>query len=148
MTFRFRLPTKFPKFRAALILATLLLAVVAVAHPTRAEGDNTWQFPCFPQGAPDYAFGQFVSGWGYHVGDDICKQAGVPVYAAAAGRVVYSAQTPDSYRWGNLIIIEHTRNDGAKAVSLYGHLNSNRRVGAVVTGVFDDKKVTPAVRVR
>lgn len=89
---------------------------------------NNYQVPCFPQDNPDFAYGQYISGWGYHVGADICHAAGTPVYAVADGIVVYSAKTPDSYRWGNLIIIQHQNPDGAYITSLYGHLASNRAV--------------------
>jgi murein DD-endopeptidase MepM/ murein hydrolase activator NlpD len=90
---------------------------------------GSYSLPCSPYGAPYYAFMQWVSGWGYHTGEDVCKGAGIPVYAAGDGVVVYSAKTPDSYRWGNLIMIEHTNPGGDKVVSLYGHLAANRAVG-------------------
>ncbi len=116
---------------AAVVVIAMTVAAVGTVnpHPAKAAATN-WQLPCFPYENPYYAFGQFVSGWGYHVGEDVCKGAGLPIYAAAEGRVVYSARTPDSYRWGNLIIIEHTNADGSVVNSVYGHLGDNRQVGA------------------
>lgn len=66
---------------------------------------------------------------GYHVGQDIgCGGGGHALYAIAEGVVVYSAKTPDSYRWGNLVMIQHTNADGSKLVSIYGHMSGDRRV--------------------
>lgn len=112
------------------LLAVVTAGLVALSNPapTNAAISDSWQLPCFPQDGEYYEFGRFVSGWGNHTGADICHDAGVPVYAAANGVVVYSARTPDSYRWGNLILIEHTGNDGRKVVTLYGHLGNNRAV--------------------
>lgn len=106
------------------------LAILLGPGQGKAAVAGTYQMPCYPNGSPNYNFGQYISGWGYHVGEDICHSAGIPVYAIANGTVVYSARTPDSYRWGNLIMIEHTNDDGNKVVSLYGHLNDDRRVAA------------------
>lgn len=112
-----------------------MLAVgLAVSGPAPAQAAfaTGYQLPCQPYGSPYYAFGQYVSGWGYHTGEDVCQGggAGTPVYATANGRVVYSARTPDSYRWGNLVLIEHTNGDGTTVVSLYGHMGNNRQVAA------------------
>ena len=113
------------------ILAGVILAVgLVMATPGQAQAASSYQLPCFPYPPQDFYYGQYVSGWGYHVADDVCHQAGSQVYAVADGVVVYSAKTPDSYRWGNLIIIEHRNADGSTVISLYGHLNSDRRVGA------------------
>ncbi len=121
--------------RAASILAKitaglLMVSVVGLVSHTAQAAAYYYQLGCYPYGNPDYAFGQYISGWGYHVGEDVCHEAGFPVYAAADGVVTYSAQTPPSYRWGNLIIIQHQNSDGNYVVSLYGHLNTDRRVGA------------------
>ncbi len=119
--------------------ARLLIGITAVAavlvgivgSPARAEAAATsYQYPCSPYQLSGYNFGQYVSGWGYHAGQDIGCSAGTPVHAIADGTVVYSALTPDSWRWGNLIMIQHTNPDGSKATSLYGHLSNNRRVSA------------------
>lgn len=99
------------------------------ARPAEAIA-TTYQLPCQPYGNPYYDFAQWVSGWGYHTGEDVCHAAGAPVYATASGLVVYSARTPDSYRWGNLVMIQHDNADGSAVVSLYGHLADNRQVGA------------------
>lgn len=119
-----------------LLTVGILVAGTALAMsgpaPAQAILATGYQLPCQPYGNAYYAFGQYVSGWGYHTGEDVCQSggAGTPVYAIANGRVVYSARTPDSYRWGNLILIEHTNADGSTVVSLYGHLGDNRQVVA------------------
>ena len=107
----------------------LVVAACALSKPAHALA-TTYVYPCSPYNVSGYGFGTYVSGWGYHVAEDVCGQAGVPVYAAGDGLVVYSARTPDSYRWGNLVLIEHTNPDGGKAVTLYGHLGDNRQVAA------------------
>jgi murein DD-endopeptidase MepM/ murein hydrolase activator NlpD len=122
-----------------LLLPTLvgILALTAIGGaslsggtPAKAVATN-YSMPCDNFGISGYGFGQYVSGWGYHVGEDSCGGgAGRAIYAAAEGVVTYSARTPDSYRWGNLVMIEHTNPDGGKVVSLYGHLGNNRQVSA------------------
>lgn len=124
------------KFALKLTAGLAAVAVVATALPNltapqpakAATLATSFQLPCQPYSSPYYAFGQYVSGWGYHAGEDTCNAAGIPVYAAGNGRVVYSARTPDSYRWGNLILIEHQDATGGYATSLYGHLSNARMV--------------------
>lgn len=108
----------------------LLLGMFGFGGPAQAAPSTTWQMPCYPQGNPDYAFGQYVSGWGYHTGADICGSEGLPLFAPANGVVMYSARTPDSYRWGNLVVIEHTDGAGNKSVTIFGHMGDNRQVRA------------------
>ena len=107
------------------------LAVLAPAQPAQAY--SGFQYPCYGYGVVGYSFGQYVSGWGYHVGEDVCGGAGNPVYAAADGTVMYSAKTPDSYRWGNLIMIQSDDGFGGQLTTIYGHLSNDRRVGAGAT---------------
>lgn len=71
-----------------------------------------------------------------HLGEDWNKttggntDCGEPVYAAAAGRIVYAADAGAG--WGNVVIIEHTAEDGTKVQSLYGHLETiNKTEGEV-----------------
>jgi murein DD-endopeptidase MepM/ murein hydrolase activator NlpD len=107
-------------------------AFVLTVGPADAKAASSFQIPCFPYGTPNYAYGQYIGGWGYHVAEDVCHNDGIPVFAAADGVVKYSARTPDSYRWGNLIIIQHSWKSSS-ILSLYGHLNNDRRVGAGAT---------------
>lgn len=112
--------------------AAVAVAVIAFAAPGEAKAASSFQIPCFPYGPVNYAYGQYVGGWGYHVAEDVCHNDGIPAFAAADGVVRYSARTPDSYRWGNLIIIQHSWK-GRTVLSLYGHLGNDRRVGAGAT---------------
>ena len=63
-----------------------------------------------------------------HLGEDWNKNTGgntdcgEPVFAAAAGRIVYAKDAGTG--WGNVVIIEHTAADGTKVQSLYGHLET------------------------
>jgi hypothetical protein len=127
----------FWKTARTIALATALGAIGVFAFSQSAPVKHAqaavaqwWQLGCYPYGNPDYGFGQYIGGWGYHLGEDVCHTAGTPVYAASDGIVMYSAQTSPSARWGNLIIIQHNNPDGSQAISLYGHLNTDRRVGA------------------
>jgi hypothetical protein len=108
--------------------AAVLIAAAAFVGAGPSHAASGYQYGCSPWRLSGYDFRQFVSGWGYHSGQDIGCRAGTPVYAIADGTVKYSALTPDSWRWGNLIMIEH--DDGSRAVGLYGHLGNDRRVSA------------------
>lgn len=114
-------------------MVILGVAVAAAPSPAQAAG---YQLPCSPYKLSGYDFGEWSSGMrGYHAGQDVACSVGTPVYAAADGQVVYSARTPDSYRWGNLILIQHVNPDGSQVTSINGHLSNDRRVanGQMVT---------------
>lgn len=94
-----------------------------------AKAYSGFTYPCGGYGVTGYGFGRWVSGT-YHIGEDVCSSAGRAVYAAADGTVVYSAKTPDSYRWGNLIMIQSEDGFGGELTTVYGHLSNDRRAGA------------------
>lgn len=56
--------------------------------------------------------------WNANSGGD--SDCGESVYAAADGEIVYARDAGPG--WGNVIIIEHSAEDGTKIRSLYGHL--------------------------
>ncbi len=116
--------------RRFLLLCALLLCSLAlvVGGGVKTRAATTYGFPCAGYSVVGYGYGQYVSGTGYHVGEDVCGRAGVPVYSVADGVVVYSAKTPDSYRWGNLIMIQYANPDGSQVTGVYGHLSADRRV--------------------
>jgi murein DD-endopeptidase MepM/ murein hydrolase activator NlpD len=71
-----------------------------------------------------------------HLGEDWNKttggnsDCGEPVYAAAAGQIVFAADAGAG--WGNVVIVEHAAEDGTKVQSLYGHLETiSKTTGAV-----------------
>ena len=99
-------------FRA--LRAPLPRCPISLAWPLRA-----------PLGSP---FGP--RGTGFHPGIDLTAWTGVPVGAAASGRVFFAAYDRGGY--GNLVEIAH----GAGVVSMYAHLSSvSVRVGQrVATG--------------
>lgn len=110
-------------------LAVVALAITIAPRPSTAAA-TAYTFPCAGYQLSGYDFGQFVSGWGYHAAQDVTCPAATPLYAVADGQVVYSAKTPDSYRWGNLVLIQHTNPDGSQITSLYGHMSAARQVAA------------------
>ncbi|MBS1795970.1 MAG: M23 family metallopeptidase [Acidobacteria bacterium] len=61
-----------------------------------------------------------------HLGEDWNKNSGgdtdcgAPVYAIAAGRIVFAENAGPG--WGSVVIVEHVLADGTKIESLYGHL--------------------------
>jgi hypothetical protein len=63
-----------------------------------------------------------------HLGEDWNKttggntDCGEPVYAAADGQITSARDAGAG--WGNVVIIEHTAEDGTKIQSLYGHLET------------------------
>lgn len=118
------------KLLAGCLIGLTAFAVNLAASPPASAAATSYTYPCNPYRLSGYNFGQYVSGAGYHAGQDVCGAAGTPVYAVAEGTVMYSARTPDSYRWGNLIMIQHVNPDGSQVTSLYGHLSADRRVAA------------------
>lgn len=118
------------KIKVTWLLGVTALALTLAPAATHAAATQ-YVYPINPYSVGGYGYGQYVAGTaGYHAGHDVAAGAGRAVYSTAEGIVTYSAKTPDSYRWGNLVMIEHTNWDGSKAVSLYGHLSNDRRVAA------------------
>lgn len=119
----------------AIACSMVIFGAALVVAPSSAEAAG-YQLPCNPYTLSGYDFGSWSSSMrGYHAGQDVACASGTPVYAVSDGQVVYSARTPDSYRWGNLIMIQHFNPDGTQITSLYGHLSNDRRVanGQMVT---------------
>src|SRR5687768_11985966 len=56
--------------------------------------------------------------WNKNTGGD--TDCGEPVYATANGAVVFAGDAGPG--WGNVLILEHTADDGTKVQSLYGHM--------------------------
>lgn len=112
--------------------ATALALGLFLLNPQPAHAvAGSYQQACQPYVVSGYNFGQWASNMnGYHVGQDIGCSTGTPEYAVADGQVVYSARTPDSWRWGNLVMIQHVNPDGSQVTSIYGHLADNRQVSA------------------
>jgi murein DD-endopeptidase MepM/ murein hydrolase activator NlpD len=63
-----------------------------------------------------------------HLGEDWNKttggdtDCGEPVYSTANGQIVYAKDAGPG--WGNMMIVEHTAEDGTKLRSVYGHMES------------------------
>lgn len=66
-----------------------------------------------------YPFGRYVSGQGYHLGDDCIRSAGTPIYAIYDGNVRYARY--NSGGWGYLMIVESMFNN-LVFCTVYGHL--------------------------
>jgi murein DD-endopeptidase MepM/ murein hydrolase activator NlpD len=60
---------------------------------------------------------------GYHLATDLVAEAGTPVYAAAAGRVLFADTGVTGY--GGIVLIRHS-GPGTPVTSLYGHLSARR----------------------
>lgn len=71
-----------------------------------------------------------------HLGEDWNKNSGgdtdcgEPVFAVAAGRIVYAENGGPG--WGNVVIIEHLLKDGKRIQSLYGHLRKIEKTSGLV----------------
>lgn len=63
---------------------------------------------------------------GRHLGEDIDRRAGAPVYCIGRGRVVYRGCHPGTKKkggWGNIVIVGHRQaRTHRNFYSLYGHL--------------------------
>jgi len=71
-----------------------------------------------------YWFGQYVSGKGYHLGQDVCGGAGTPVFAVANGRVVFAGSASG---YGGVVVVEHviSRTPDVRVCTVYGHLRAS-----------------------
>ncbi len=58
-----------------------------------------------------------------HLGIDLFKEAGTPIYAPAAARVHSLSFSRESMDFGGLVILEHTM-EGGTFYTLYGHLSA------------------------
>jgi len=76
----------------------------------------------------DYWYNAQDFGENRHVGEDWNKttggdtDCGEPVYSTADGEIVFAKDAGPG--WGNVIIIEHTAEDGTKLRSVYGHMET------------------------
>jgi murein DD-endopeptidase MepM/ murein hydrolase activator NlpD len=76
----------------------------------------------------DYWYNAQDFGENGHLGEDWNKttggntDCGEPVYAAADGQITSARDAGAG--WDNVVIIEHTAEDGTKIQSLYGHLET------------------------
>ncbi|RKX24102.1 MAG: hypothetical protein DRP45_08960, partial [Candidatus Zixiibacteriota bacterium] len=102
-------------------------AVYAVADSFRFPLDGTWAVS-FDFGLPNPRFDNKK-----HLGEDVLRAAGTPVYAAANGRVRDNTEHTD---YGHVVVIEHTLPDGAKVCTVYGHL----RQEGIITNNTDVSK--------
>lgn len=72
-----------------------------------------------------------------HLGEDWNKttggntDCGEPVFATADGKITFAGDAGAG--WGNVVIIEHTADDGSKIQSLYGHLEKIFKTDGIVT---------------
>jgi hypothetical protein len=116
----------------------LARAVVDGSNITCNDGTGTgsvpagqWTLP-LPKGSYEKAspFGPRQCSWcsTFHKGIDLAAPAGTPIYAAAAGKVVFSGRQGT---YGNFILIDH----GGGVTTGYAHQSRLiARVGAVVAG--------------
>ncbi len=123
----------------------LLHACTSTTNPTKHIPESLLKFPrasfAYPVGEADFVTekNDWWDDWhnvqdlgeNRHLGEDWNKKSGgdtdcgEPVYAAAAGQVVFAGNAGPG--WGNIIVIEHAAPDGTKLYSLYGHLRSTAR---------------------
>lgn len=119
----------------ALICIALALALMITFAPASQAAGNLFHFPV---GSPDSLTWKVTQAFNarshgkYHTGVDlsIAQANGKPVYATAAGTVVYTGYANG---WGNVIVIKHKLGK-ANVYSLYGHLSKRlvTRKGTVV----------------
>ena len=128
-------------FISAFAFAFILLAACATPpSSTKVIPNFLLKFPrnsfAYPIGEKDYVTERNDGGdhWynaqdfgeNRHLGEDWNKttggdtDCGEPVFASASGAVVFARDAGPG--WGNVILIEHTAQDGTKVRSLYGHL--------------------------
>jgi outer membrane protein assembly factor BamB len=87
----------------------------------------SFQYPIDDYVVTGYKFGQEVGSGRFHLGEDVLKPPGTPVYACADGIVkLANNKHAGDGNYGGLIIVEHTLPAGEKVCSLYGHLDHNK----------------------
>jgi murein DD-endopeptidase MepM/ murein hydrolase activator NlpD len=79
-------------------------------------GTSGFRWPLDAVTATSRWFGEYVSGWGYHLGQDYRGGAGTAVYAVADGKVVWAHEQT---RYGFVVVVEH---QSPTVCSVYGHL--------------------------
>jgi murein DD-endopeptidase MepM/ murein hydrolase activator NlpD len=134
-------------------VAIALIAVLACSSapdPNKEIPRFLLKFPAgsfaYPVGESDYVT-EKNDWWDYwynaqdfrenrHLGEDWNKttggdtDCGEPVYATADGVIVFARDAGPG--WGNVILIEHTSEDGTKLRSLYGHLETIAKTEGIV----------------
>ena len=106
-------------------------AVESLAHYAHPPIADAFQYPLKGYTPNENFFGQNdpIKGYPqrYHLGEDIGKPAGTPVYACANGIVkIANNRHSGEGNYGGLIIIEHTLPNSDKICSLYGHLDDSK----------------------
>ncbi|MAS37120.1 MAG: hypothetical protein CL610_24180 [Anaerolineaceae bacterium] len=116
--------------RTILLLMTLLLVSVPPAVAQQCGVADAINYPIDTQVfqlAQDFGAPSPRHQGRYHTGEDWAVSnaenygIGLPVYAAATGRITYSAPTGWG-RDGGVVIIEHTFADGSLLYTQYGHM--------------------------
>lgn len=109
------------KILSLTLVATLVaLAFVVSGAPIQAQFSYSFRFPLDNYQTYSFEnFGEARSGGKWHLGVDISRPAGTPVYAAADGIVRHVGEHTS---FGTVILIEHQLPDLSSVVSLYGHL--------------------------
>lgn len=122
------------------VLLTILAACSSGPTPTKQIPAFLLKFPAesfaYPIGDADYVTekNDWLDDWynaqdfgeNRHLGEDWNKttggdtDCGENVYAVASGEIVYAGDAGPG--WGNVVIVEHSADDGTKIRSLYGHL--------------------------
>lgn len=135
----------FARLKALLISAVALLACTGPSQPSKQVPEFLLKFPkqsfAYPIGEKEYPTerNDWWDDWynaqdfteNRHLGEDWNKSSGGDtdcgelVYAAAEGEIVLAENAGPG--WGNVMIIEHTADDGTKVRTLYGHLQSMLR---------------------
>jgi murein DD-endopeptidase MepM/ murein hydrolase activator NlpD len=123
------------------IILVLLSACSSIKNPDKEIPEFLLKFPpdsfAYPVGESEFItegrdsdlwYNAQDFGENRHLGEDWNKttggntDCGEPVYAASDGKIVFALDAGAG--WGNVVIIEHTAEDGTKVQSLYGHLET------------------------
>lgn len=97
-------------------------------------GTGDWVHPLGGEGRLTSGFGMrtIFGRTALHTGQDLAQSCGSPVFAAAAGTVIFAGFGPYQGRTGNIVVLDH----GGGVQTWYGHLLTGTmavRVGDVVT---------------
>ena len=116
------------KYCMVLFAAAVVLSYCSIVHSY--EVADSFIFPidgytddgCFDWGVQTYRDGILKN----HVGDDYCVPEGTDVIAIGNGRIKFTLDDPTGRTlypryWYGLMVMEHTKLNGDKVCSIYGH---------------------------
>ena len=121
-----------------ILIFTMLttLSVPGISAETMSSG---WIYPTGSSNFCGYlGWLGYNSGWGYHLAQDMCNNAGKPVYSIGNGTVIssgnHSGYGCNGTCPGGCVLVRYEAADGTKFTAMYGHLDNQVGTGDISEG--------------